>query len=172
MKQCKLPILAVFLGIFILFTTSQTVYAQNAEQLRAKIDALESRLAKLHAEEIQLEIDLGNAEVNLASASATLDSARYWLSEAKKELTRAKLDLNNALNGNDAAAIEDARFWNAYWESVVVDLTDYLNEVIAEHQEAADHLLSVQRDMKTNAKNIKSVVRELNQARAALAALN
>ncbi len=172
MKQCKLPILTVFLGIFIIFTTSQTVYAQNAAELQAQIDALESRLAELHAEEIQLEIDLGNAEVNLESASATLDSARYWLSEAEKELTHATLDLNNALNGNDAAAIEDARFWKAYWESVVDDLTDYLNEVIAEHQEAADHLLSVQRQMKANAKNIKAVVRELNQAREALAALN
>ena len=172
MKQCKLPILTVFLGIFIIFITSQTVYAQNIAKLQAQIDALESRLVKLHAEEIQLEIDLGNAEVNLASASATLDSARYWLSEAEKELTRAKLELNNALNGNDAAAIEDARFWKTYWESVVDDLTDYLNEVIAEHQEAADHLLSGQRKMSVNAKNIKSVVPELNQARAALAALN
>ncbi len=43
--------------------------------------------------------------------------------------------------------------------------------MIAEHQDAADHLLSVQRKMSVNAENIKSVVRELNQAREALAAL-
>ena len=72
MKQCKLPILTVFLGILITFTTSQTVYAQNAAALQAQIDALENRLAELHAEEIQLEIDLGNAEVNLVRVNATL----------------------------------------------------------------------------------------------------
>ncbi len=171
MKQCKLPILTVFLGIFIIFTTSQTVYAQNAAALQAQIDVLEDRLAELHAEEIQLEMDLGNAEVNLERVNATLDSAIYWLSEAEKELTQAKLDLNNALNGNDAAAIEDARFWKTYWESVVVDLTDYLEEVITERQAAVDHLYSVQRKITVNASNIKSVTRELNQAREALAAL-
>ena len=171
MKQFKLPILTVFLGILIIFTTSQTVYAQNAEQLRAQIDVLESKLAVLHAEGIQLKKDLGNAKVNLVRVSATLDSAIYWLLEAKKELTRAKLDLENALNGNDAAAIDEAEYWNAYWESVVVDLTDYLYEVIAERQAAVDHLYFVQRKITVNASNIESVIRELIKAREALAAL-
>ena len=172
MKQCKLPIITVFLGILIIFTTSQSVYAQNAAELRAQIDVLEDRLAVLHAEEIQLEIDLGYAETNLKRVNATLDYATYWFWEAQKELTRAKLDLINALRENDAAAIEDARFWKAYWERVVDKLADYLYKVIKEHQHATDHLYFVQRQMKVNAYNIKSVVRALIEAREALAALD